>query len=85
MWTEAVSVKKKLPFTGYTLCGLLISPSDKLPQNSSQKVARSSSNFTKDGSRIRKEKVAFSSEKGYVRTGPKSYLSDFTLHVIAVK
>ena len=38
-----------------------------------------------DGSRIRKAKVAFSNEKGYVWTGPKSYLSDFTLHEIAVK
>ena len=85
MWTEALYVKKKLPFTGYTLRGLLVSPSDKLPQISLQKVARRSSNFTKDGSRIRKAKVAFSNEKGYVWTGPKSYLSDFTLHVIAVK
>ena len=38
-----------------------------------------------DGSRIRKEKVAFSNEQGYVWTGTKSYLSDFTLPEIAVK
>ena len=38
-----------------------------------------------DGSRICKAKVTFSNEKGYVWTGPKSYLSDFTLHEIAVK
>ena len=54
-WSLSCYKEPKLttkPFTGYTLRGLLISPSDKLPQNSSQKVARSSSNFTKSSSTL---------------------------------